>query len=229
MNDDPSSLFQGTPQSGYLGDSRIEADADITAIDSEQVVDETLETIARSFILFTHGPLFTYAGLDFEHADPVREFAAKTPGCEFAFHDFAAPIFKGIARHSDQEAWDRRLFFVPRRFWPELLYWISSTVTVDRTHQRYHRPEPLGIRIVDRLAVERFKLTISVPTVSITVFGVTGNQYRVGFQSDVSLPNSVAKVVPYTLDDVVVRDAERVFSGHKDPLLSKECAWQPNR
>lgn len=250
---DPAALFRGTMQSGYVGEARVEDAGPPPALDLDAAVEEgrdrlagraraleavvdaparpavpeSLAGIACEYALFTHAPLFTYAGMAFPGMDPVREFVAADPDpeCDVAMHDFATPLFSGMARRPDQEEWDRRLLFCPLAYWPALLRWVAAAVPVDRHGRVYHKVTPHVLRIVDRVAVERggWRLMTGVPTVHVTVFGVSGTVHNVRFRPHVATPDQVARVDRLPLDPRVLREADRVLGRHPDPILAGDA------
>ncbi len=219
MADDPADLFRGEMLEGFLGDVPVAAHSgDVRPMPAERVMEEGLAGLARDFALFNHGALFTYGNLP-EGMDPVQEFVqAQRVPCEVAAHDFAYPLFRGIARNRHQEAWDRRLLIVRREFWPALLPWIAAAAMVDRHNRVYHRAVPQVLSVVDQPRAQRAAVLTAVPTVDITVFGVTGNVHRVRFLADVRTAASTGCVEKLPVTPAMRQEAERVFGKHTNPF-----------
>jgi hypothetical protein len=140
-----------------------------------------LSELASELALFTIGPLMTYGGLDI---DPVGEFVAThpDPACDVMLHDFAEPLFRGVARGAAEEAWDRRLFLVARRYWDELLRYLSGITIVDRRRGFVARAVPQVTQVVDvgtSIVAGREYRTMDV--IPITGFGLASNQMTCRF------------------------------------------------
>lgn len=157
-----------------------------------------LADLAAEFAMFTPGLLHTHGGL---MVDPVGEFVARHPDrdCDVSRRDFGRVLFRGIARDASEEAWDRRLYFVGRRFWDELRASLSGIVLVDRARRTY--------------AEARADLVLMPPEGDgrlpsfVTAFGVSGNRENVRIRTGPGGP----AVVRMAVEPGVVARANAVF------------------
>ena len=224
MNDSPESMFRGELVHGYLDEQPVQVDDRVPQAGRDRLADTTLVAMAHEFAIFTHAPLFTYAGMPFPAMDPAQEFAQtrQAPG-ELMYCDFRAPIFRGMSGGRPEfECWDRRLCFISLADWPGLLAWMAAVTPCNRHAREYHRVRPQVLKIYDRLAVENRRLHGgSWPQeVTITVFTVTGNRHNIRFRPNLTDPDGCAKVDRLPLDRQLLIEADRVLGRHPDPILA---------
>jgi hypothetical protein len=131
-----------------------------------------LDELAREFAPFTTGLLHTHGGLK---TDPVKEFVFSHPdtACDVAQRDFDVQLFSGVARDPTEEYWDRRLFFIERKFWPELLRFLQGVTLVDSVKKTYSEAWP---------HVVPTGMRPDKPVAFVTVFGVRGSVPGVGLR-----------------------------------------------
>ncbi len=208
----------GKLERGVVDDGVTQVTERVRAIDPDRY--RTLAEASKEAVLFSHGPLFTYAGLD-ARFDPVADFIAHCGvQVDAAIHDFARPLFAGMATNIMQEAWDRRLVFVDRAHWEALSRQLANVATVNRIAGTYFRARPQIVRIIDQLASDRDGIPPDgrVPMAHITVFGVSGNRANVRFTDARPVPDGLAQVRLDPIDLTLVAEARRVLAQNADPF-----------
>jgi hypothetical protein len=151
--------------------------------DKREFAKATLRDLAVDHNFFTPGCFFTHGGMP-ERMNPVMDYISDhSDGDCAAFRiDLPWQPFRGIARDASEEAWDRRLYVTPRRFWDDMLKFLKDIVLKDTPRRRVAFARPQLLMIPDRLQHELHpRRDGRIPLVPVTAFGVTGTHVNCSF------------------------------------------------
>jgi hypothetical protein len=184
----------------------------------------TLADLAADYAMFNHGALFVHGRLD---VDPVADFVASHPDrdCKAIPATFRHRVAHGLSVPGRPVGppfeWDRTLFFVESRFWPDLRAHLLRCAWVDRRRGRYGRAVLQELPVVDFLALARLSVAPApLPTVPVAFFGVDGTHAHVQFVARAAFHDDVAVAVhlPPVAETVALGAA--MLSGDPRPFRS---------
>lgn len=157
---------------------------DVGAPDTAETVKakttHTLGDMAKDFEFFTTAVIHATTPFD---RDPVAEFNNINPAAHNdelpLVIDCVAPFFRGLGITlvaGMPVNLDRRLYAVARHRWHQLRDTISGMAMMDRKTSFYARLVFYEMTIVDTFALKKLGVVSQLPTVTITVFGVSSNK-----------------------------------------------------
>ncbi len=180
----------------------------------------TLRELANEHNFFSIGCVFTHGGMS-EAMSPVQDFVTqhRDPSCAVFSLDLPWTPFSGVARGPSEEVWDRRLFVSPRKFWHELLTFLSGIVLTDTPRGRVIFTRPQLLMLPDRLHHSLYpRKDGKCPVVPVTAFGVTGTHVNAAFVPPPRRPDGVAAVKHLPIDVAVAARGRRLLTGDGDAL-----------
>lgn len=139
----------------------------------------TLQDMARDYEFFTTGVIHAVTIFD---RDPVMEFNKLHPAANDELPviiDYAEPFFRGLGvclLSGSPVNFDRRLYAIPRHRWETLRNTICGIAMLHHPSQFYARLNFYELTMVDPFALKRAAVVSKLPTVTITVFGVSSNK-----------------------------------------------------
>lgn len=185
----------------------------------------TLSQLTREFAFFTPALILTHGHFD---RDPMREFNAFRPVDTDAERPFAVdaarPFFQGLGVHplpdGEMVNWDHRLYGIVRHRWDEVLNFLGGLAMYDSRRYHYARAMSYSLLIVDPTSLGQggpVLWTGDVPTISITVFGVSTNR-GIHYLAPAADPPRT-RPFPHTrpADQKLVAEAEAVLGPPPDP------------
>lgn len=196
------------------------------ARESKTKESHTLQDMAKDFEFFTTGVIHAVTRFD---RDPVAEFNKLKPA-DSAIEmpqiiDYAHPFFTGMGVGliaGMPVNLDRRLYAIVRHRWDELRNVISGIAMIHRPTNFYARLNFYELEIVDPFALKKMTVVEKLPTVTITVFGVSSNKSLAYLQSAVfpTLP----RLVTNPPDGSIAAEGLRVLGPPPSPenLLPKK-------
>lgn len=140
----------------------------------------TLCDMAQDFEFFTTGVIYAASRFD---RDPISEFARleptslneELPVCI----DYTEPFFQGLGVRLVSGIpvnLDNRLYAIVRHRWEKLRNMISSIAMIHRPSAYYAKLNFYELTIVDPFALKKMAVVDSLPTITVTVFGVSSNR-----------------------------------------------------
>lgn len=183
----------------------------------------TLSAMTRDFAFFTPALILTHGGFN---RDPLREFNAYHPVDTDEERPFAVdagrPFFQGLGimplPHGEVVNWDHRLYGIIRSRWDELQGFLGSLAWYNPRKYHFARVMHYALIIVDPTAMARTApLVLDVPTMTITVFGVSTNR-GIHYLAPATDPPRT-RAYPHTrpADQRIVAEAESVLGPPPDP------------
>ncbi len=140
----------------------------------------TLIDMSKDYEFFTTGVIHATTLFD---RDPVAEFNKAHPSEVNeelpVVIDYAAPFFKGLGVclvAGIPVNLDRRLYAIVRDRWELMRNLISGIAMMHRATGFYSRTNFYEMAIVDPFALKQMTIVDELPTVTITVFGVSSNK-----------------------------------------------------
>lgn len=140
----------------------------------------TLQDMAADYEFFTTGVIHATTVFD---RDPVMEFnklhPAETNEELPCIIDYSEPFFRGLGVclvAGMPVNLDRRLYAVLRDRWEKLRNTICGIAMIHRPSAFYARLNFYEFNMVDPFALKKMAVVDSLPTVPITVFGVSSNK-----------------------------------------------------
>ncbi len=140
----------------------------------------TLSDMAADYEFFCTGVIHATTPFD---RDPVAEFNRAYPTTVRAelpvAIDYSEPFFQGlgvclVAGHPVNL--DHRIYAIIRERWEQLRDMIAGMAIMGRKHNFYGRLNFYEMRLVDPFALKKMVVVDHVPTVPLTVFGVSSNK-----------------------------------------------------
>ena len=124
-------------------------------------------------LLHLYGRVVEAAWADVVHAHP---------GLVYYFVKFDLPLFSGLQSESGSVDWNHVLFGVRRAYYPHVLRHLANCVMFDPVEKIVLRYFPQDVRLLDPFRLRRDRIvTTETPVLSITGFGVTGPDWKIGF------------------------------------------------
>lgn len=167
----------------------------------------TLTEMAKDYEFFTPGVI--YATTPFPH-DVVLQFMQECPSTvpeeDPVIVDCDSPCFSGLGKRLVGNEWidfDVRLYAIRKSRWELLRNMLAGLVMIDTAAKYDARTNFYRFDILDQYAASRGKIITKIPTVSVTVFGVSANN---GF---FYLAPVFPPRVPYLVQEPPKSDMER--------------------
>lgn len=181
-----------------------------------------LSDLAKDFVFFTPGLLFTHGELD---RDPVQEFMNEAEGDpQIALLSFNRPVWDGFQFKDGRRDWNHKLLGIERARWPALLQFLGGVGILDSNAKTFYRALPFSIMIVDPVIADRASvLPAPVPMVEVVVFGLDGNKRKVLVNQTGAPGMQLPRVVTFSPDQRTVKFAKALLAG-KNPVESPDPA-----
>lgn len=194
----------------------------------------TLADVAKECALFTPALIVTHGHFD---RDPVAEYNAHHPTDDpdvapFILDATDFQFFQGLGKTmlgGQLVDWDRRLYGIRKDMWDQCRGFIGAISMYEPRRYHYARVMYHDLIIVDPVKLRSGKVLEDLPTVMITVFGVSGNRECVFLQPALDPPRTYPNPKLVAPDANVVREAEAILGPPPDPQkLAELTARQRN-
>lgn len=150
----------------------------------------SLQDVAKDFVIFTHGPIFTIGNL--QH-DPCQQ-AVVDQDAFVGWYDYQHVFFHNLAVGNPYgEVYERRLFFCDHASWPKIDAALLTATGVDMVNRRFFRVKRQTVKIPDVPFMERLSVGVDqVPMVDAYVYCVDGTMGNIMMTPGPAMP----KVIP---------------------------------
>jgi len=142
-----------------------------------------LSDYAEEWHFFNHGVFFSYAEFNYPHEDPVADWYEDQPiGTELMLQPFGRTLIEGMALIPGlgKVTWGNVVCGIRKELWPSLFMFLGGACSVNRKEKRFYQPFSGDVQMLDPVLVERHSiLKPDIPTITVTVFCVDGNEQRV--------------------------------------------------
>lgn len=167
----------------------------------------SLQDVAKDFVIFTHGSLFTIGKL---MHDPCQQ-AVVAQDAFVGWYDYQHIFFRNLAIGNPHgEVYERRLFFCDHASWPKIDAALLTTIGVDMTAREFFRVKRQTVKIPDVPFMERLSVGVNeVPMVEAYVYCVDGTSANIMMVPKLPVP----KMLPTLLLKRLPIDSETVRMG----------------
>lgn len=175
-----------------------------------------LGDLAKDYVFFTPGLLFTHGELD---KDPVQEFMNEAEGDpQIAFMEFNRPVWNGFRFKDGQAHWDHNLLAIERGRWEDLRKFLGGVGILDSKTKTFYRVVPFSVMVADPAVIDRAAvIPVPVPMIEVVVFGLDGNKRRVVVQSSRAPGLQPPSVVILKPDPKTVEFTKKLLAGVANP------------
>ncbi len=202
------------PEGALLGGEAVPAEkfrADAPALIAGAA---SLGELAKDFVFFTPGLLFTHADLD---RDPVQEFMNEAEGDPvISLMSFDRPVFDGFRFRDGRTDWNHKLIACERGRWPDLLKFLAAVGIMDTRTKTFYQAMPFSVMVPDPVVMKRSAVLPSpIPMVEVVVIGLNGNVRKVVVHAPSTRPwpRRPPSVVIEKPDEKTVKFAAALFAG----------------
>lgn len=160
---------------------------DDDAVEGENVGHTLVDMANDGFQFFTPALICTAGRFD---RDPVVEYNRQFPEADPALQpmaiDYQQPFFEGLGvglLNGQPVDWDRRIYAIHLDRWQLCRDCISGIAIMHRQSRFYARVGFYEMKIVDPFALKKMSIVEKLPTITITVFGISSNNNFTFIQS----------------------------------------------
>ena len=178
----------------------------------------SLGDLAKDYVFFNHGVLFTYGGMN---VDPAQEYVTEHK-CEIRMVMMPKPVFKDVSnRKKEFVHWDHSLLAVDTNHWVELSRALVESGILDLVQRKFYKAYYRPVKIVDWFRAGQSHAPDDWPMIRVALFGLDGNTQFIKVVDSISDETSKAPPTPRILlrppNPSAVSFAEALFNGHTRP------------